>query len=63
MTDSSKGTLAAIVAFSLWGVLPVFWKALGAVPVLELTAHRVVWTLVVLIIYTLSLHRQRVKLG
>lgn len=50
MNDSSKGTLAAIVAFSLWGVLPVFWKALGGVPVLELTAHRVVWTLVILLI-------------
>ncbi|BDS06201.1 membrane protein [Oceaniferula spumae] len=54
MTESTKGTLAAITAFSLWGILPVFWKALGSIPVLELTAHRVVWTLVILIVLLTS---------
>ena len=51
MQDSTKGTLAAVTAFSLWGVLPVFWKTLEGVPILETTAHRVVWTLVVLIFF------------
>lgn len=50
-SDSTKGTLAAIAAFSLWGVLPVYWKALSDVPVLAVTAHRVVWTLAILIIF------------
>jgi len=48
--ESSKGTLAAVAAFSLWTILPIFWKALEGVPVLETTAHRVLWTLVILII-------------
>lgn len=52
MNDSSKGTIAAIAAFSLWGLLPVFWKALHGVPLLELTSHRLLWTLVILIIIT-----------
>ncbi|MFK7911116.1 MAG: EamA family transporter RarD [Akkermansiaceae bacterium] len=51
MQDSTKGTLAAVAAFSLWGVLPIFWKALDGIPVLETTAHRVIWTLVILIVY------------
>ena len=50
MQDSSKGALAAIAAFSLWAALPIFWKTLESVPVLEATAHRVVWTLLILIL-------------
>jgi chloramphenicol-sensitive protein RarD len=34
-------------AYILWGLLPLFWKALQAVPATEIMAHRVVWTLVV----------------
>jgi chloramphenicol-sensitive protein RarD len=50
MNDSSKGTVAAIAAFSLWGLLPLFWKALHGIPILEVTSHRLLWTLVILII-------------
>jgi len=39
------GVLAAIVAYTLWGILPVYWKALQAVPALEILAHRTVWSL------------------
>ena len=47
--ESSKGALAAVAAFSLWGVLPLFWKWLGDVPVLQVTAHRVIWTLAIIV--------------
>ncbi len=50
-TNDKKGVFAAIAAFSLWGVLPIFWKALDGVPVLDVTAHRVAWTLVILILF------------
>ena len=49
--EPSKGTLAAICAFSLWGALPVFWKLLEDIPVMETTAHRVVWTLALLLTF------------
>lgn len=49
MRESNKGTVAAITAFSLWGILPLFWKLLESVPLLQVTSHRVVWTLVILI--------------
>lgn len=47
-TTSSRGALAAGAAFALWGVLPIFWKFLTEVPVLEVTAHRILWSLVIL---------------
>jgi chloramphenicol-sensitive protein RarD len=39
------GVGAAIFAFVTWGLLPVYWKAIAAVPPAEILAHRVVWTL------------------
>jgi chloramphenicol-sensitive protein RarD len=37
------GLLACVVAFGIWGVLPLYLKSLQAVPVLQITAHRLVW--------------------
>ena len=54
MHESTKGTLAATTAFVLWAVLPIFWKMLGGIPVLETTAHRLVWTLVILVVVLAS---------
>lgn len=39
-----SGVLYATAAYGSWGLLPVYWKALGAVPVAEILAHRVVWS-------------------
>ncbi|HEX6289520.1 MAG TPA: EamA family transporter RarD [Herpetosiphonaceae bacterium] len=42
----NKGVLYAAGAYILWGLLPIFWKALHHVPALEILAHRMVWSLV-----------------
>ncbi|MDO6386365.1 EamA family transporter RarD [Uliginosibacterium sp. 31-12] len=42
------GFLAALTAFSIWGVAPLYWKLLTGVPALETVAHRVVWSLLML---------------
>lgn len=44
-----SGYLYAAAAFVLWGVLPVFWKQLDSVPATQLVAHRIVWSLLVLL--------------
>ncbi len=36
-------------AFLLWGLLPVYWKALERFASLEIVAHRIVWSLVFLL--------------
>ena len=43
-SESTFGVIYAGLAFVIWGLSPVYWKALGAVPVLEITMHRVVWS-------------------
>jgi len=45
---ASRGVLLAGAAFTLWGFLPLFYKALGHVPVLDVLAQRGIWALVFL---------------
>jgi chloramphenicol-sensitive protein RarD len=42
----NRGVLYAAGAYTAWGLLPIFWKALAVVPALEILANRVVWALV-----------------
>lgn len=37
------GLLFAVTAYSIWGFSPIYFKAAGFMPPLELTAHRVLW--------------------
>jgi chloramphenicol-sensitive protein RarD len=38
-----RGLAAAATAFVIWGLLPLYLKQLQSVPVLQVTAHRLVW--------------------
>ncbi|MBB5349145.1 EamA family transporter RarD [Desulfoprunum benzoelyticum] len=42
-----SGIIAASCAYIIWGVLPVYWKALQTVPALEILCHRMTWSLFV----------------
>lgn len=52
--DSVKGGLAAIVAFLIWGIIPVYWKLLQSVNAYELVMHRVFWSAIFLILLVRS---------
>lgn len=36
-------------AFLIWGISPLYWKALGHVPALEIVLHRIVWSFLFLL--------------
>lgn len=38
-----SGLLAAIGAYLMWGVFPLYWVLVKAVPALQIVAHRVLW--------------------
>ena len=40
--------MAALAAFSVWGLLPAYWKLLKHVSPLEVLCHRVVWAMIFL---------------
>jgi chloramphenicol-sensitive protein RarD len=41
---ANTGLAAAIGAFTIWGALPLYMKPLHALPALEIMAHRIVWS-------------------
>lgn len=43
------GVYMAAGAFLIWGLSPVYWKALGAVPAFEILMHRIVWSFLFLL--------------
>ncbi|MDX2210656.1 MAG: EamA family transporter RarD [Sphingopyxis sp.] len=55
MTDSSGQPIArtalaqAVGAYFIWGFLPVYFNLLKAVPPLEVVAHRIVWSVLLLL--------------
>jgi chloramphenicol-sensitive protein RarD len=50
VNDRRGGVVSAVAAFCLWGVLPVFWKALQFLPPASIIAHRTIWSLLLLMV-------------
>jgi len=46
---SRSGVLAALAAFFMWGVLPIFWKQLSFLPPTAIVAQRMLWSLLLLL--------------
>jgi len=42
-SSAAAGLAAAVSAFVLWGLFPLYLKPLSVVPALQVTAHRIVW--------------------
>ena len=45
MSEGRRGVLYSASAFAIWGLLPLYLKALGGVSPLEVLLHRIVWFL------------------
>lgn len=54
---SISGVLYATGAFVIWGLSPVYWKALQTVPAIEIVSHRVVWSFLFLVGLTIFQRR------
>lgn len=48
--DDSRGFSAAVLCYMLWGLVPIFWKQLQHIPAFELINHRVIWSVVLLLL-------------
>lgn len=44
LNESRKGLAAAAFAFVIWGLFPLYWHLLKAVPSLQIVLHRVLWS-------------------
>jgi len=50
VTPSRQGTIYGASAYLLWGLFPLYWPLLEPSTALEVLAHRVLWSLVVVVV-------------
>lgn len=46
----NKGILKGVLAYTLWGFFPLYWKLLHQVPALQVIGHRIVWSFLLLVV-------------
>src|ERR1043166_1429707 len=61
--DEGRGILYALIAYAVWGIMPLYWRVLPAVPPFELTVHRVLWCALFVLGVTLARGRWPQLLG
>lgn len=45
------GTIYIISAYILWGILPLYWKALQIIPAGKILANRIIWSFIYLFVF------------
>jgi chloramphenicol-sensitive protein RarD len=61
MTDKRMraGLVMGLTAYAIWGVIPVYFKALASVDPSEIVAHRILWSLILLAAMVTLMRRWR----
>lgn len=57
MSGTRRGTLYGAGAYLLWGLFPLYWPLLLPSSAVEVLAHRIVWSLVVVVVLLAVLRR------
>jgi len=53
-----NGFWAGVAAYSIWGLVPIYWKLLKHVPAIQVLGHRIVWSLAVLVVLVTAMRRR-----
>ncbi len=61
-TSKISGTLAAFLAYGMWGLFPLYWKMLKSVEPLQILSHRIFWAAVFCLIL-LGASKQLSRIG
>ncbi|MBL0676911.1 EamA family transporter RarD [Aeromonas dhakensis] len=48
-----QGVIYALCAYTLWGLAPIYFKTIAAVPAAEILTHRMIWSYALLLVLTL----------
>lgn len=57
MTEHRRGLLLAGSAYLIWGLVPIYFKAVASVPAGEILAHRIVWSIPIALLLILLLRQ------
>lgn len=60
MGSSKKGIIFGFSAYVLWGILPVYWKALETVLPFEILSSRFIWSCVFVVLLIITQHKSKI---
>ena len=49
-SEHTKGAWYVGLSYTLWGFFPIYWKVLAGISALQLICHRIVWSLLLLLV-------------
>lgn len=58
MSESRRGLFFGVAAYTMWGAFPLYWPLLKPAGAVEILAHRVLWSGLVMGLLVLALHRR-----
>ena len=53
LQEQRRGLAITAFTFTLWGLVPVYWHLLQAVPSQQIIAHRIIWSTVLVVAWLL----------
>jgi chloramphenicol-sensitive protein RarD len=59
VAETRRGFFLGAAAYAMWGLFPLYWPLLKPAGAVEILAHRVFWSLVVMLLLVLVLGRSR----
>lgn len=54
----NQGIAYAVACYIVWGLFPIFWKAITGVPAVNVLAHRIVWSFLFLLFWVWITNRK-----
>jgi chloramphenicol-sensitive protein RarD len=54
---NSKGILSTLIAYLIWGTMPLYWYLLADITPYEIVAHRVLWSAVLMLIFSVAVFK------
>ncbi len=57
VTSTRRGTLSGAAAYLMWGLFPLYWPLLRPSGALEVLAHRILWSLAVVVVLLAATRR------
>jgi len=57
MTNQKRGIINATIAYTMWGIYPLYWWLLQSIRPTEILINRMIWSFVTLLIVIISLRR------
>jgi chloramphenicol-sensitive protein RarD len=58
VTDTRRGVLLGLAAWTMWGFFPLYWPLLEPSGAVEILAHRIFWSMIVMLGVVVALRRR-----